>query len=76
MSHLAPKRSMKLDYQGEVKVTKYGLNMKWVWRARLRETKRFWVDKNGTKYCKKTGWPQGATNPVFVLDVNTIVKLA
>lgn len=47
----------------------------WQYKAKLRETKRYWVDRNGVQYSKKTGWPVGVTRPTIVLDINTVVKL-
>jgi len=44
-------------------------------KVQLRETKCYWVTRQGTKYRKTTGWPAGDDAwPLWHLDINSVVK--
>jgi hypothetical protein len=42
----------------------------------LRETKRYWITKTRTKYCKTTGWPVGSGSwPLWKLDTDSVKEM-
>jgi hypothetical protein len=45
-------------------------------RVLLRETEKFWITKQGTKYRKSTGRPTGGDPwPLWTLDTESVVRL-
>ena len=46
-------------------------------RVSLRETKAYWISRDGTKFRKTTGWPTGGDSwPLWTLALETIKPIA